>query len=213
MPYIIGIASQKGGVGKSTIARSLAVYLTKQKYSVKVADMDLEQATFLNWYRRRLQNGVKPAIKSVEPHSNLSTAIKSADNFDILIIDTAGKALADSISLAKICHLLLQPSNSGLDDLEPAVLRFNQLIKKGVPKNKLYVVFSEKGTDSNVREAQEYLEEAGYNYISSGVSNKNSYRNALNSGCALQEIQYKHLSKEALKMLEEIVDVLQKTIE
>jgi len=37
---IIAILSQKGGGGKSTLARALAVELTKQKHKVLLLDLD-----------------------------------------------------------------------------------------------------------------------------------------------------------------------------
>jgi chromosome partitioning protein len=40
MTTIIAFISQKGGVGKSTLARCLAVELTKQKKTVLLADLD-----------------------------------------------------------------------------------------------------------------------------------------------------------------------------
>ena len=154
MPYIVTFASQKGGVGKSTLARTLAVYLTEQDYKVKIADMDLDQATVLDWYRRRLQNNIQPQIGSVEPHNNLGRAIESSADFDFLILDTAGKALADAVPLANVSHLTLQPSNVGLDDLIPAVKRFNELVKKGADRKRLYIIFPERGTDNNFEEAK-----------------------------------------------------------
>jgi len=42
---IVAFISQKGGVGKSTLARSLAYEASKQKLSVLLADCDPQQAT------------------------------------------------------------------------------------------------------------------------------------------------------------------------
>jgi cellulose biosynthesis protein BcsQ len=42
---IIAILSQKGGGGKSTFARALAVELTKQKFNTLLIDLDLQQKT------------------------------------------------------------------------------------------------------------------------------------------------------------------------
>jgi len=210
MAFIVGFTSQKGGVGKSAIARSLAVDLANKKYKVKVADMDLDQATFLNWYRRRLSQGIKPEITSVEPHSSLEAAIKSSEGYDFLILDTAGRALADSVSIAKISHIVLQPSNVGLDDLEPGVLRFHELVKRKVPREKLFMIFPEKGTDTNLSDAIEYVNAAGYNYIETALANKDSFRTALSQGFALQEVRFKQLSKLAGKMMDEILDSLEK---
>ena len=42
---IIACLSQKGGGGKSTLARTLAVELTKQKKNVLLVDLDIQQKT------------------------------------------------------------------------------------------------------------------------------------------------------------------------
>jgi len=42
---IIACLSQKGGGGKSTLARCLAVELTKQKKNVLLVDLDIQQKT------------------------------------------------------------------------------------------------------------------------------------------------------------------------
>jgi cellulose biosynthesis protein BcsQ len=45
MAIIIGVVSQKGGVGKSTITRLVARELAAQDWQVKIADLDISQAT------------------------------------------------------------------------------------------------------------------------------------------------------------------------
>ena len=42
---IIAFISQKGGGGKSTLARCLAVELTKQKQKTLLVDLDIQQKT------------------------------------------------------------------------------------------------------------------------------------------------------------------------
>ena len=53
MAIILGIVSQKGGVGKSTIARLIAREFAQNDWSVKIADMDIQQGTSFQWYKRR----------------------------------------------------------------------------------------------------------------------------------------------------------------
>jgi chromosome partitioning protein len=53
MTICISFISQKGGVGKSTLARALAREANEQKLTVKVADLDTQQGTIVNWHRRR----------------------------------------------------------------------------------------------------------------------------------------------------------------
>jgi chromosome partitioning protein len=42
---VIAILSQKGGGGKSTLARALAVELTRQKLNTLLVDLDTQQKT------------------------------------------------------------------------------------------------------------------------------------------------------------------------
>jgi chromosome partitioning protein len=42
---IIAFISQKGGVGKSTLARAIATESTKKKINVLLADLDHQQST------------------------------------------------------------------------------------------------------------------------------------------------------------------------
>ena len=44
-PKTIAILSQKGGGGKSTLARALAVELTQQKHNILLVDLDIQQKT------------------------------------------------------------------------------------------------------------------------------------------------------------------------
>src|SRR5271169_5991832 len=64
---VIAFVSQKGGVGKSTLARGLAREAAKSGLSVKIADLDTQQGTCVEWHRRRLNEGVEPVV-SVEAY-------------------------------------------------------------------------------------------------------------------------------------------------
>jgi chromosome partitioning protein len=51
MGVVVAFVSQKGGVGKSTLARALAREAAFGGLSVKVADLDMQQGTLVNWQR------------------------------------------------------------------------------------------------------------------------------------------------------------------
>jgi cellulose biosynthesis protein BcsQ len=61
---IIAIVSQKGGVGKSTMARALAREAANNGLKVKIADLDTQQGTSVDWHRTRLNNGIEPAVSA-----------------------------------------------------------------------------------------------------------------------------------------------------
>ena len=62
MSVVIAVVSQKGGVGKSTLARLIAREYAAAKWNVKIADLDIGQGTSFNWQSRRLQHDIKRII-------------------------------------------------------------------------------------------------------------------------------------------------------
>src|SRR2546422_11428554 len=86
MALIIGVVSQKGGVGKSNIARLIARELAAQDWEVKIADLDISQATSYHWRARRLQRAIEPDI-SIEQDGRGDQALKIAVHFYLLVLD------------------------------------------------------------------------------------------------------------------------------
>jgi Mrp family chromosome partitioning ATPase len=62
MAFIVSMVSQKGGVGKSTLARLLAREFAAQGWNVKIGDLDISQGTSFQWRTRRLQNKIEPDV-------------------------------------------------------------------------------------------------------------------------------------------------------
>src|SRR6476620_2530974 len=59
MTTIIAFVSQKGGVGKSTLARALAREAANSGLAVKIADLDTQQGTSVDWHRQRLDSALE----------------------------------------------------------------------------------------------------------------------------------------------------------
>src|SRR5437588_724414 len=66
MATVLGLISQKGGVGKSTLARLVAREYAAAGWNVKIADLDVSQGTSFNWQARRLQRAIEPAVAGSE---------------------------------------------------------------------------------------------------------------------------------------------------
>ena len=65
MTTVIAFVSQKGGVGKSTLSRALAREAAASGLAVKIADLDTQQSTSVDWHRQRLD--IAGFHGSVEP--------------------------------------------------------------------------------------------------------------------------------------------------
>ena len=121
MTVFIGMVSQKGGVGKSTLSRLIAREYADAGWSVKIADLDVSQGTCFDWQSRRLEHVVTPDVP-VERFGNISQALKVAHVYDLLIFDGKPYATSQTLDIAKSCDLLILPTGLSLDDLRPSVL-------------------------------------------------------------------------------------------
>ncbi len=125
-PYVIVIAHQKGGVGKSTIASSLAVELSK-KYSLTVLDLDsLKSLTYFNAVRK--STNLKP-LKII--HVNSIDELKNVinNNKDILLIDVGGfDSDVNRIAVLGGDFIITPVSDSGIE--HAGLLSFKEALLK-----------------------------------------------------------------------------------
>lgn len=207
MTIIIGIVSQKGGVSKSSISRALACEGVKNGLSTKIADLDVQQATSLNWVRRRLESGIEPEV-SAEPFKTVKQALAQASNYDLLIIDAPARASDGTFEISKVADLVVQPTGASLDDLEPAILLFHELVKKGIPREKLVFALSRVGTESEENSCREYLSEARYEVLDGCLYEKPAYRQAQNQGLSITEVAYSGLREKADTLIQSLINKL-----
>lgn len=204
---IVGVVSQKGGVGKSSISRALACEAAKNGLDVKIADLDTQQGTSVKWVQRRLKNDIEPVVRA-EPFKTAQQALKAASNHDLLIIDGPARASAGTADIAEHADIVVQPTGASLDDLEPAVLVFHELVKKGIDRKKLFFALSRISTSAEDTSAREYLAESGYAVLDGCIYEKASYRKAQNLGNALTEVPYKTLKEQADNLIQSLINNL-----
>lgn len=193
MPSILAFCSQKGGVSKSTLAQAVAVEAAKAGLSVKIADLDPGQGCSVDWGRDRIAAGITPSI-AVQLYPTVKAAIADAKGVDLLVIDGPARADTETLDIAKVVDLLVQPSGPSLADLRPGVRAFNALVKRGIDKRKLLFALGRMGTETEAEEARRYVLEAGYRCALGYIPEKTAYRVAQNSGLAITEVRGKHLA-------------------
>lgn len=205
MAIVIALVSQKGGVGKSTLSRALAREAAANGLNVKVADLDIQQGTTVDWHRLRLSTGINPSL-SVEAFATAAQALAIADQYDLLIIDGPARTSQATLEIARSADLVVQPTGASLDDLRPAVKEFHALSKAGIPKDKLVFALNRIGTDAEEADARQYLEESGYSVLAGCLFERPAYRNAQNTGRSITETRYAGLNERADALLQSITD-------
>lgn len=205
MATIIAFVSQKGGVGKSTLSRALAREASAGGLKTKLADLDTQQGTSVDWHRTRLHAHIEPAV-AVEAFATAAQALKEADRYDLLIIDGPARTSQGTVEIARVADLVVQPSGASVDDLRPAIREFHALVKAGIPKERLTFALNRIGTAAEEAEARAYIAEAGYQVLVGCLLERPAYRKAQNTGHAVTETSYTGLNAKADALIQALID-------
>lgn len=202
MASIIAVVSQKGGPGKSTIARALATAFAAAGWQTEIADMDIDQGTATSWQQRRLRAGVEPTI-TVRQFGNPAQALSKASACDMLIFDGAPMANKATAAMALAADLVVIPSGLALDDLEPTVALANALVDRdGVPVNRIVFALNQTGTSTlEVEEARTYLSKTRFDVLDGAIPKKPAFSRAHDAGLSLIETPFKGPRKQAAQVI------------
>lgn len=204
MPVVVSFVSQKGGVGKSTLARALAAVVGHAGVRLLLADLDPQQRTVLKWQKLRAQNELAPAIE-VGGFRSIDDALAAGAKRDLVILDTPGSVTRATLDIARKSHLVVQPTGPSLDDLEPAVLLFHELACAGIPRERLVFVLCRTATKAEEDEARRYIGETGYDLLRSSIPERAVYRAAQNRGLGLTETSERALNQRADAVIAELL--------
>ena len=210
MGYIIGVVSQKGGVGKSTVARAIATTYAAADWRVKVADLDINQSTSFTWLQRRLARGIEPVV-AVETFGSVGQALRIADTYDLMVMDGAPHASKATAEIGQKAHLVVLPTGLSLDDLEPTVLLANTLTSQhAVPRDRIAIALSRVGdSQRELEEARAYLDATPYHVLASQIPEKTALRRAHDGGLSVVESPYKGPREQADRLIQAIIDRLE----
>jgi chromosome partitioning protein len=208
MAVVLGLISQKGGVGKSTLARLVAREYAAAGWNVKIADLDISQGTSFNWQARRLQHAIKPTV-AVERFGSVETAVKVATVYDLLILDGAPHSTATTLKIAQASAAVILPTGLALDDLEPAVLLAHELVKKGIGRRRIMLALCRVGeSESEIAEGRDYIAQAGYTVLAGSIPEKIAYRRASDEGRALTETRFATLNARSDELVQGIINLI-----
>lgn len=205
MTLKIGVISQKGGVGKSTLSRMIAREYANSGWEVKIADMDSSQATSYNWHRRRIENQLEPSV-AVEMFSNVGRVNRIENNYDLIVFDGAPHSSRTTLQIAQESTLIIIPTGNALDDLEPTIRLAHELVQNGVSGDKIAMALCKVG-DSPVenREAADYLRSGGYHLLDGSLPERTVYRRASDMGKTATETTHTSTNERAAELMQSII--------
>ncbi len=185
---VIAVVAEKGGVGKTTLALTLAVAAVQAGRKVAVFDLD-PQATAAQWTDRR--DNEFPWVVAT-PATRLDAAMANAkgQGVDFVVIDTPPHAGTDAVEAARRSDLVLVPVEPHLYTLETLPKLGNLLnLAGGTPA--LFVVCKAAIQGKEGQDAAAYIKEQGFDVCPVTLHLRAAHRHAGNVGLTAQEYEPK----------------------
>jgi chromosome partitioning protein len=205
MAVVVGLVSQKGGTGKSTLARALAAVVAHARLKVRIADLDPQQHTVVEWERTRDHNRVSPSL-DVRGFATVAQALADSEDDELVILDAPARGGRRTLQIAEAADLIVQPSSGSIDDLRPAVVLFHELVETGIPKERLVVALCRTLTQGEEDAARTYIKKAGYAVLAGAIPERAAHREAHNRGEALTEAKRRTKDDQVDRLMENLFE-------
>ncbi len=200
----VSFVSQKGGVGKSTLARLFAVGAAHRGFKAMLADFDLDQLTCVEWNAVRLRGGIEPEIDA-RSFKSLKKLRKNDEGVDFIVADTRGLADALTKELAEESDVVFLPTGTSIDDLRPTLALARKLAKRGA-EGRVVIVLSKVGrSEAQLARAVESISEAGFELLGEQWPLRDGFQGDLDAGRAGRESRNPHLRETAERMEEALL--------
>jgi chromosome partitioning protein len=204
---VIGVVSQKGGVGKSTLCHLIAREAAVSGKQVKILDFDTKQMTSTDWVRARQERDLEPVIEA-EPAKNIGSALKHNRGYDIIVLDGAAGTPKRTAQLARECDLIVLPTGASHADLVPTLALARRIVEMQLAKDGPVFALCRVLTGSEAAEARATIGGAGFETLEGELAERPGYRQAQNLGRSASETGFPSLNAKARRLARAILDRL-----
>jgi len=199
MKYVVSLLGQKGGVGKSTLARALAVACARADINAALVDLDYRQRTSARWSETRPPT----AHGRFDTHTlqSIKAALPLLQRVDMLIVDTPGFITEETHEIAAYSNLVLLPTGASTDDLLPTLLLIEDLIRYGIKRERLLIALCRMFDTREEEVARSVLKYGGYEVLAGSIPEEGEYRRTQNQGKTITETSDPSLNRRANELL------------
>jgi chromosome partitioning protein len=204
MTYIVALVQRKGGVGKTTLAVSVAAELHSRGKNVALVDSDPQQSASQWAELGSLQFPVYQVILSEQMSVNWARDVRVvATNYDYAVVDTAPslRAVSTSIAIANLAMVPCTPSGLDLESTIKTLEIINQIrrLRRGYPR----VMLIPNRVDARTREGQQLVDELASfgEAVSSTVGYRTAFVRAFLEGVSIAEMANGHDGNGEIQLL------------
>ena len=199
---VLALTSDKGGMGKSSLAINLAVAATEAGIEAAILDLD-PQASVGRWARTRKKAGLPP-----RPFAEVCVPIDVEDRLEelkavgaqLVLLDTAGRdnnAISAAIAAADLVLIPCHPTDLELSTLGPTLAR----LRADQRSNYVLLIDWSAGASRRRADATAAIERAGGRVSPAIYTHRSDYRLAIENGQGVTEFQkYQSASIEIRKV-------------
>ena len=195
----ISLVSQKGGVGKSTLASNLAAYASSKGLKTTIIDLD-PQSSLTAWYGLRLRHSddVELLVKGMSVVDQVKQQEQAG--FDLCIIDTPPHNSTEAATAVRVSDITIVPVRASAFDLIASKPTF-ELLASG----KGGVVLNAVPSSSAVKDsAIELVKQNGLKVLAV-IGQRVAFQHAISFGKGVTEYQPKSKASEEIKELWETI--------
>jgi chromosome partitioning protein len=178
---IVTVASNKGGVGKTTTAMHLAAYL-QQFAPTLLIDNDPNRNS-IGWAARS-QNGLPFRVV------DMNQSLKVGRDYEHIIFDTKARADRDELkTLAEGCDLMVVPTTPDAMSIETLMSTVDTLRSFGVGQFRILITIIPPYPERDGEDARAMLEANGYPLFASGIRQAKGFKLAALRGILINQLK------------------------
>jgi chromosome partitioning protein len=205
---IIGVVSQKGGVGKSTLCQLIAREAAAQGKQAKILDFDVKQMSSVDWVRERLERDLEPTVEG-EPTKDVRKALKLNRDYDVIVLDGAPGSPKRTAEMVPECDLIVLPTGASRADLMPTIALARRIAEMNGDAKGPFFALCRVATPAESAEARATIGAAGFTTVDGELIERPGYRQAQNVGRSASETAFPSLNARARKLARAILDQLE----
>jgi chromosome partitioning protein len=178
---IVTIASNKGGVGKTTTAIHIAAFLQSTAPTLLV-DNDPNRSS--TGWAARSETGLPFRVVDA------NQALKVGRDFEHVVFDTKARPDREELkTLAEGCDLMVIPTTPDAMSIEALMSTVDTLRNIGVGQFKILITIIPPYPERDGEEARRMLEANGYPLFSSGIREAKAFKIAALNGQVVSQIK------------------------